>query len=619
MIKLEINLTNQLLEKTLKEIKDFENGSFNTSDRTTFSQYQEVQDILTHQNGGFLKEWKGTTKDPRESLDIISPMVETGVANMDIDSQHLEPYTINFKHYFPELVVRSLVSQFHKQTNSGEKINDGVEMFIDDGNIVARKDDKDGELYSYVNLANLYVIDQTAKSLEDTDVIERCPMNQNKLREASGEWANFDKVLKDCNTAKKDESPLYDVYYRYGFVTREQLNYTKYQLHGEKYEEKDTDGDEYVQALFIMVKKNNSRKDDLRDESKAIPVFIEELKPEIIKISKHLIVKKWKPYVEAHFGKYKGTWLRKGYRSIGKPYQNRANELHNRLRQIMNHLKLIYSSDDDSFEGKNAETGFRDGQVFYHKKGTEFKVQNNQFPNLSIFVEEWDRNISLAEKALKAFEVATGESAPSSASATAISVQSNAVGKYHSIKQEKIGLFYAELYKRFVMPRLVEETDLKEKFEIAGDPSLIEEYADYKADKIFLSKLFEMTAKGMLPLRDQIDQIKDMIKSDILKQRKIMEDGNKDLLKDVEIYIGFNPTGEIFNKQNKISNGLKILEFELNDAIQGNPDAVDTINEIKRSLGLRVKPRVRKSVQQGTTQPPKMKDVPQVERVEQPV
>lgn len=619
MINPEINLTNQLLDKTVKEIKEFENGSFNTSDNTTFSQYQEVQDNLTHQNGGFLKPWKGKTADPRESIDIITPMVETGVVNIDIDTQHLEPYTINFHHYFPELITKSLLSQFHKQTNSGEKVNEGVEKFVDDGNVVARPNKKNGELYDYVNLANLYVLDQTAKTLEDTDVIERCPMNPNQLREASKEWSNYDRVLKECDISKGDELPLYDAYYRYGFITKKQLKFTKYQLNGEDYEDEDTD-DEYVQALFVMVKKNNKKKDDIKDESKAIPVFIEEIKPEKIKISKYLVIEKYKPYIEAHFGKYQGTWLRKGYRSIGRPYQNRANELHNKLKQLMNHLKLIYSSTDEAFAGKNAETGFKDGQIFYHKPQTEFKVQNNTFPNLSIFVEEWNRNIDLAQKALKAFEVATGESTPSSASATAISVQNQAVGRYHSFKQEKLGLFFSELYKRCVMPALIEETDFSEKFEIAGDPSLIEEYAEYKANKIFLSKFFEMTAKGTVPLRDQIGQIKEMIKSDILKQKKIMEGGNKDLLKDVELYIGLNPTGEIFNKQNKISNGLKILEYELNEAIQTNPDAMDTLNEIKRSLGLKVKPKINKPAQpQGATQPPKMQEVPQVERVEQPV
>ncbi len=61
----------------------------------------------------------------------------------------------------------------------------------------------------------------------------------------------------------------------------------------------------------------------------------------------------------------------------------------------------------------------------------------------------------------------------------------------------------------------------------------------------------------------------------------------KDFFKEIEVFVGINTTGEGFNKQAKISNMLQLLQYELNPAIQTNPDVMDTINDIKQMLGLK--------------------------------
>ena len=279
--------TNSLIDLPPKELRDFESNGVNLSDNVSFHQYSEIQDIITHQNRGFLKQWKGKGKDPRESFDIITPMVETGIVNTDIDTQQLEPYTNNPEHYLPELMARSVLNQFFRQTNHGVKVNDVVETFIDDGNVVVRKVDQDGEIYDLVNPVNLYVIDQTAKTLEDTTVIEKFSFSQTQLRKRTN-WKNIDQVINLCNRANKKELPYYEPIYSYGEITLAELNYTKSQLNGTDYEETDEDKDKYVQALFIMVRKKEGKHEVKHNEAKAVPVFIEELKPETIKISKLL-------------------------------------------------------------------------------------------------------------------------------------------------------------------------------------------------------------------------------------------------------------------------------------------------------------------------------------------
>jgi len=595
-------------------MKDFESNGVYLSDNVYFHQYTELQEIRTHQNRGFLKQWTGKGADPREFYDIITPMIETGVVNTDIDTEQLEPYTDNSEHYLPELITRSVLKQFHRQTNHGVKVNECVEDFIDDGNIVARKVENDGEIYDTVNLLNLYVIDQTAKTLEDTTVIEKAAFNQTKLR-GMKTWKNIDQVIKYCDMAGKNELPSYEPVYRYGEVTLNELNYTKHQLFGTEYQENEEDKDKYVQALFIMVRKKPAKHEVKSTEAKAVPVFIEELKPEVIKISKHLTITKYKPYVEAHLGKYKGAWLRDGYRSIGKPFQNGANRIGNKLNLLIPHLKLYYWTDDEKLAGKNILSGFKDGQAIVAKN---FKVLNNSFPNLTILVEEWNRNIKLAERALKAFEVATGENIPSSASATAVATQNQAVGKYYNFKQEKLGLFFAEGYKRWVFKSLLKGFTPEEQIQISGDHTLIDEYIGYKAKKAVNGLLIKAAIKGNVISREMYQQLIDVAKSSLYGAEKLFESAKELLMEDVEMYVGLNPTGEAFNKQNKITNSLKVMEYEINPAIKTDPEARETLTEIKKLLGLRVKPRPIQPINHNIPEPVKSGNLPQGEQGENP-
>ena len=115
---------------------------------------------------------------------------------------------------------------------------------------------------------------------------------------------------------------------------------------------------------------------------------------------------------------------------------------------------MIFWSSDEEIAGKNVLSAIKNGQILQAKN---LNLLNNVFPNLSLYAEEWNRNISEATKALKAFEAASGETLPSSASATAITVQNEAIGKYYNFKREKFGLFISIVYKRWVFPSLLKD------------------------------------------------------------------------------------------------------------------------------------------------------------------
>lgn len=575
--------THKAVDLILKEIKDYETGTEDVTDYVSLSQYDRVQAIKTHQNGGFLTALAPGQTDDREYFDVVSRTVETAVVNNDLDTENFDPYTLNLHHQNKAFIAKAHLKNFFKQTTHGKQINECQEQFFDEGNLVVRK--VDNEIYRAVDLRNLYVINQTARTLEETTVIEKQVMSYTELREMK-EFSNIDKVAKYANASKSEDIPYYEIFYRYGEMTLADLNYIKARLDdGFSYQENDKDNQTYIMAVIAIARTKKKHTDLAIDERQGIPVFAEELKPEIIKITKRLKIKKYKPYIEAHLGRYEGVWLRKGYREIGIPYQNRANNIANRLKQIMKHLKLIYQSSDEKLEGKNILSGFKDGDII---KARDFSVLNNQFPNLNFYVEEWNRNSSELRQSVKDFEVSTGESLPSSTTATAIAIQNQKVGLYYSYTREKMGLFFSEVYNRWVLPELM-KTDMEETIEIIGDPSYVERYVDSLVDNWFLNDVLKATAlKGGYVTQEEAEQLKQIQKENLLKQPKLFEKLEKDFYKDVELYVDINVTGESFNKQNKIVNGFKALEYLSNPIIMQNPVSRDLLTELLMDIGVNV-------------------------------
>lgn len=561
------------------EVNDFITGSINLSDTVTFSQYDKVQDILTHQNKGFLTQLAPGQADDREFYDIVSPMIETAVSNIDLDTDNIEPYSDNSEYTAQEYVARIILRNYLRQTNHGIILNETEYQFLDDGNIIARKVDNDGEIYRPVLPINLYVIDQSARTLEDTTVIEKQVMNQSQVREMKG-WDNKEAVYEMCNVGESGLIPYYEIYYRYGELSKEDLGKLKQEIHGIKYSKQDDDENNFVQSLVVMAKAKSGQKDLNNNDLLGVIVFAEELKPEIVKINKRLKVKRYKPYEFARLGKFNGRFWGEGYREIGMPYQNRANELGNQIRAIMKLAsKMVFWSKDLSIAGKNILSSIKNGQIL---QATDLNLLNNVFPNLALFSEEWNRNINECAKALKAFEVASGETLPSSTSATAIAVQNQAVGKYYNFKRERFGLFISSVFKRWVLPELLKIKE-DEVVELLGDVSMVEEIIDtYVNGWLVENFLKNSVLAGKMPDRQEWDQLKELKKQELLNRPKNFIEIVKDFFEDCELYVGINTTGEGFNKQARVSNMLQLLQYE-----QDPQGMTDTINDIKQMLGLK--------------------------------
>ena len=218
----------------LNEVSNYETNSIDLSDRVAFSQYQTIQTNLTHQNHGFLTLLAPGQEDDRVFYDIISPMVETGVSNIDLDTDNIDTFTDEADHQAQELLSKAVIKRYNRQTNQGVVLNETVYQYIDDGNIIVRKVDGEGEIYRPVLPQNLIVVDPSARTLEDTAVIERATMNQSEVK-STPSWTNLDEMFEFCDLSQTDFIPYYEIFYWFGDLSKKRLGDLKREVHGTTY------------------------------------------------------------------------------------------------------------------------------------------------------------------------------------------------------------------------------------------------------------------------------------------------------------------------------------------------------------------------------------------------
>lgn len=568
----------KVIDRILAYIKEYESGSISLSNTVTFSQPEMVNIIKTHQNHGFLKSLPEGMVDDRMFYDIVTPLVDTGVKNTDIDTKNVEPTSLTRDCQPQALLIKPELQLFFKYTDEDTRINNFVEIFTDEGNAVARK--VKGGIYKKVLLENLYVIDQTAETLEDTPVIERDFMNQTQLRKMT-EW-NADEVDNLINSFKKSEtstkSPYFKLFYCFSEISKDELN----ELNEIETDEKDDN--KYVQSMVVFGRAKTTKKDDKISGEKGFVLFAEELKPEEIKITRNYIIKKYKPYEEAHFGAYKGRWMREGYRELCIQNQNRANELGNQIRIGMKlSLKHILWSKDDAIKGRNILSALQDGQILQANDLNVLNLSENK--NLAAYAQEWNQNIQNAREKCRAFEMALAENSPASTTATEANINNVNNSKYFKFKQQKLGIFFRNVYNRWVLHELLKNVTDEHEIELTGDPSYMDAIYDALTNCWYVQNIWKMPTHGP----EQTDMIKQMKKEELIKNRKEFLLIQKDFFRNAEIVLDVTVTDESSNKQTKTTNGLNLVKYTSNPIIMQDPTSRDIIIEIANDLGFKVK------------------------------
>lgn len=564
-----------LINIVSKEITEFESGYIYIADKVKFSQYQTVKKILTHQNNGFEKP----SKKYRMFTNIGNSRRDTCVKKVDFDTKDINLYVDDPNLEAQNLLLKSEIRQYLKDTNHGVKLNEIVEVFVDWGNVVCKEDEDD--IYRQVNISNLKVVDQSAECLEDTTVIEEHRYTVDEFRRtaiASG-WEHYEEAI--AQLGQESENNYIYVYERYGELSKHDF------LIAQGKEASEEDRNKYINCIAIIATERPNpkmRNAYLTEQglSNGVVLFIEELKPK-----KYGSKTYYKPYREAHYDDYQGRWLRKGIREKLFEYQDRANELANQIREAMKWSSLhLFWSPDSQIAGKNILEGLEQGQIIHTSQLNVLPVEER---NLSAQINEWNKLMDLADREAQSFEVATGEGLPSGTTLGQVQIQTAAVGEHFDYKREKLALLIKQLFNDWVLPEIVDRLNSEHTLEITGSPEYVDRVLDAAANGWIATNYLKFIAlSGGTITPEQWEELKKVKKEELAKKPKqaftVLKDYYKGILPKCDIII----TGENVNKQSKINNGMAIIGLVQQANMSQDPSIRSIAMEVASLVGFDV-------------------------------
>jgi len=496
-----------------KEIKDYTEEQVELFEGYNFSQYKLVRRIVYYQNQVYPKGKLDSHGSYKYWFDIVSPRIDSEVKNVDFDTKDISVYSDPDSDTVKVLIANGFLKEWLKNTAQGEKINEAVEEGSGWGNVVWKKI-KGG--YEICDLKNLYIINQTAKTLKDSSVIERHLLTQSELREKEGIWKNIDDVIANCGgkqfsstldaNPKKTENPYYEIFERNGEVSEKDL-----------FEAQDkSGGDEkkYVLAKIVVAGlKKSGKEKDLKY------ILYADKIPSM-------------PYKEYHRGRYQGRWFRVGMWELLMDIQTRSNEIGNQISRGLEWASKTIFRSGDKVIAQNVLDDLTSGDIIRSQDLQQVQVR---MQGLDQLIADWNRLMQLADKLTNSYEVVTGETLPSGTPFRLGAMMNQNANKLFDFIREKLTISLTELIEEWVLPNLLSDLKAKDILRITGDDEWLRRYYEVLVNSWYVRNLIAIgyhTTEEAQALKD-------------LKLQELLKNKNATLKLGKEYWEGFKPRAKI--------------------------------------------------------------------------
>lgn len=446
-----------LMKQIEREISDYTTKTVNLGDNIAYSQHKLVRRIVLFESKTYPTGKFDSQGNYKYWFDIQSPLIDAEVKNIDFDSKNIEAYTSYKLDETINLITNLRLTEWMRENGQSEELNSSIEEGSGWGNIVWKKIRGS---YERLDLRNVYVINQAAKTLKESPVIEYHPYTQTQIREMSGKWKNVEQVLNKCgnNFYKRDDSsteettttPYYSIYERNGEVNLRDLKEQRIKLGFEETVEKG-DSEKYVLAKIITAGTQNN--------NGAVKIRYVVFADEMTKM----------PYKEYHRGRYKGKWFREGIYELTFDIQVRCSEIGNQIARGLEWAskKILYSP--DKLVIQNAISDLKNGDIIRTTSLSSLDVRMEGFDQL---VAEWNRLIQMARDLTNAREIVDGDSSPGQPFRLGALLNSNA-NKLYDFIREKIAIPFSEIFEEWVIPDLVNELKVTDILRLTGDSEML--------------------------------------------------------------------------------------------------------------------------------------------------
>ena len=450
------------------EINDYLTKDFEISEGYRFSQYKLVKRISLFANGIYKKGKVDKQKNYKLWIDISSPRIDSEVKNIDFDTKDILLYSDSKKDTGAMMLCNLELRKWLRKTGKAEEINDDVEQGSGWGNVVWKKI-KGG--YETVDLKNFYVINQTAKTLNDTPAIERHILTQSYLRTKKGVWKNIDEVIKSCGnkgfsatpqgTTENKETPYYEIYERNGEVSEAALFEAQGKAGG--------DENKYVLAKIICAGlKMGSSEGKYVLFAKEIPAM---------------------PYKEYHRGRWNGRWFRVGIYELLFDIQYRANEISNQIAIGLKWAsKTIFTSSDNLLR-RNILKDLNSGAII---KTTNLTQLNVRMEGMDQLIADWNRLMTTADRLCNSYEIVTGEGMPAGTSFKLGALTNQNATKLFDFLREKLSLALQSVFEDWVVDDLVASLKREEVIRLTGDEDGVRQFYETLINGWYINNLLRM-------------------------------------------------------------------------------------------------------------------------------
>lgn len=534
-----------LLKTIETEIQNYIGGEIDISPDVTFSQYETIKRIILFQNRTYPTGNVDSQGNYKYYYDIISPRIDNEIKNIDFDTKNIFLYSDKKEDSTKVFLANSKLRDYLKDSEQAVKLNDAVEMFSGMGNVVFKKLKEGYELW---NPLNFFVINQAAKTLEDTKVIERHILNATQLMKKKDIWDSdtVDLVIKNCgnkgfelteneSTTEDTETQYYEIYELNGQISIEEYKEAK----GEEILE--GDDEKYMLAKVIFAGLDGKAGEG--DEQAKYILFADEIK------------KMSDVYVEVHRGRYQGRWFRTGLYETLFDIQIRSNAIGNEIARALEFGGKQFFWSPDSLIYKNIMTDMQRGDIVQTSKIDRIPTEMRDISN---YIQEWNLWVQLADRLANSFEVSQGESMPSGTPFRLGAMLNINANKLFDFIREKLGLGLKEVFANWIIPDLLKDLKASEVLKLTDDPEYIKRYKEILVDSWYMNNLLSIGAHTP----EMAMLLKQGVMEKLNKEEGFFIDLEKGMWKDFEPELNVVITGENVNIEAENTRDISFIQLE---------------------------------------------------------
>lgn len=465
-----------IIKTITTELDEYLFGSQSINEDMDFSEYRLKKRISYFKNRHYTTGKVTEEGDYEFWFDIIHPCVNDEIKNIDFDTKHILVFSKSPVEDFAATYISNLVlDEFMWEQGVAEDINSFVEDFSADGNILWRKTNKG---YETCDMLNTFIINQTAKTIEDTPIIERFYLTQTGLRKMKGVYDSdvVDEVIKEGGNKFYSRTelsfdeittfPLFEIYRRTGEVS-------EYVLFKAQNKSQEGSKDKFVLATIIVA---GLKKDE---KGKGKILFAEEIKSG----------KMSDVYIEAHRGPYKGRWWREGMYELLFDLQVRYNDISNQIARGLEYASKVLFRHTDVMTLQNVRTALDNGSLIKSENIQQIEVRLQGFDQL---VNDRNNIIQLAQRIANSSEVVQGGSLPASTPYRLGLLMDVNSGKLYALLRQKLTVPFKRVIREDVLKKLVMNTKGKDIIRVSGNASMLENFYNLAVNNWYVNNLAEI-------------------------------------------------------------------------------------------------------------------------------